>query len=351
MFFLNPPTTEKGFGKVRVEPTEAHGIAKITYATWFPYWIKFHARWLFDRFMRGQAGRILRAMEQTPDIVWDFDNAYQYIDLSVFGGRLNIFHLMDRPLPRLGTKRADIVFSVAASFVEHAGGDPARAHIIPHGLRQEYVDHAQRIALVPPPAERLGRRPRAGYLGNLDSVAIDWPVIRRMVDANPDIDFVFIGPSASAAQLSSPAAVDYLRSRTNCFLPGAATADEILAQSAEIDLWFICYDVEHPAGAGINSHKILEFLATGKAVLSNRFLAYEGSDLLYMMPGVSNDDMPRQLRALIGRLEDINSAEMQKRRAVFALQHDYSGQLRKIDAILTEIETGGAQEQRQVGER
>jgi hypothetical protein len=342
VFFINPPTKEKKFRKVRVEPTEVPAIDKVSYATWFPYRLKFHARALFDRLMRIQAKRILRALGRTPDIVWDFDNAYQFSDLSVFGGKLNIFHLMDGPPPGLGSKRADIVLSIAASFVERAGGDPAHTHIVAHGLRQEYVDHARQILLASAPAEAHGRRPCVGYLGNLDHPAIDWPVIRCMVDAHPEIDFVFIGPHSVSGPLSAQSAVEYLSSRANCVLVGAATADEILARSADIDLWLICYDVGHPADAGINSHKIMELLATGKAILSNRFIAYADSDLMYMMPGAANDDMPRQLSDLIHRLDDINAPELQKRRATFALQHSYHAQLRKIDAILMEAETNHA---------
>ena len=113
VYFLEPPNTGRGAG-VTVSSV-APGISVVRYKTFFPYALKFRSRGLFNLLMRRQAHLIRRAIGKPIDLVWDFDNAYQFSDVRVFGAPRAIFHLMDAAVAGMkGDKNADIVLSVSA---------------------------------------------------------------------------------------------------------------------------------------------------------------------------------------------------------------------------------------------
>ena len=114
------------------------------------------------------------------------------------------------------------------------------------------------------------------------------------MEQHQEADFWFIGPyrepdTDGQAQGSAP--VYALREIPNCQLTGLMTLHQILEEAPSIDIWLACYDPAKSVRAGTNSHKILEYLATGRAVLSNRFEAMAGSDLVCMPDGVSSEQL------------------------------------------------------------
>lgn len=329
VFFFNPPRLDGPSGRIAIAPTDIAGVNQVSYRTFFPYGLKFRFRPVFDRLMRVQARRLMRATGVTPDIVWDFDNAFQYADLAAFGAKLAIFHPVDSLPAAGGHKNADVVLSVSPLFVARTGIAPEHGHVIPHGLGPDYAAYGRQRLEDGDSIAPDTRRPRVGYVGNLNHVGVDWPTLLAVIRENPGIDFVFYGP------YSAPAVpVEDLRACPNCDLRGARPAREILREAGGFDAWLICYDRALTADGAINSHKILEYLATGKTIIANRIDSYDGSPLVAMCRDERNRDYPALFRSVMASLDVWNAAAKRRARISFALEHEYSRHLGTIAQIL-----------------
>jgi len=328
--FLEPPNGRGRPGVISIEETDAPGIERVSHTPLVPYELKFHARSVFDWAMRLQARRIAAQLGGRPDVVWDFDNSYQFSDLSAFGAPLRIFHTVDNPAQgRSSAKGANLVLSVSQAFLDRLA--PVQGHVIPHALSAFHMAHARDVAHNPQRAARPGRPLRVGYVGNLEHIGVDWPTILTMVQENPGARFRFTGPTAPDA--SSRVPLPELRACGNVELTGPQTAQQVLACADEIDIWLVCYDGAKTVDGAINSHKILEYLATGNPVVCNRVAAYADCDLVEMSTELSNGEMPALLRSAIARLPVLHSPAARRRRAQFAAGFSYADNLRRIDTL------------------
>ncbi len=61
-----------------------------------------------------------------------------------------------------------------------------------------------------------------------------------------------------------------------------------------MDAFLVCYDVEKDQSKGTNYHKIIEYLSTGKVIVSNNVTTYAGrEELVQMIAGrQSNAELP-----------------------------------------------------------
>jgi hypothetical protein len=84
-----------------------------------------------------------------------------------------------------------------------------------------------------------------------------------------------------------------------------------------------------------NSHKILEYLSTGKVVVSSRISTYEKQPELLRMPESDDDSgLPALLQDTLARLPEFNSERLQSLRRTFALENTYAKQLDRIESRL-----------------
>ncbi len=338
VFFVEPPVQTGRYGQIDVVPTGVSNIARVQYRPFFPYKLKFRSRWLFNKLMRLQARRLIEKIGDVPDIVWDFDNSFQFSDLTAFDASLSIFHPVDSFKLGLGSKSADIVLSCTPEYAAMSGVSSDRLLIVPHGLRQEYASHAARLIgslgdLTTPLIKEAPRRQRVGYVGNLLHPGIDWETMLLMMQAYPGVDFIFFGPFAQKSGGSSPIPLGRLKEQPNCTLRGLATPDQILQEASDIDVWLMCYDIRKTLEGSISSHKVLEYLASGRAVLTNHMPSYRDAALAIMPPGDDNSPMVEMLGQILAD-SDLNAPDQQRRRAAFALSHTYASHLRRIDDFL-----------------
>lgn len=329
--FVDPPVNLGRSGKTEVTPTDVPNIISLRYQTFFPYRIKFHARWAFDSMMRRQA-RLLVAAAGQPDLVWDFDNAYQFRDLRAFRAGTTLFHLVDDiRQPGLGDKRADHFFYLHPSFCTRAGGRLCPDHEIGHGLGKLYAAAARRQG----PDARQPGVPHVGYVGNLSASWLDWSEIVRMVDRHPEARFTFWGPLPTR-EATDPALTDLI-SRPGTRFPGLATQAAILAGADEIDVWLVPFRPERLPGGALNSHKILEYLSTGRAVVMNWLEAYDSNPLVDMLPTPESTGLADLLDRVLSDLGRVNAPDMMARRRGFALDSTYDRHLARVLSLVEPI--------------
>lgn len=352
VFFLNPPRQDRGKAGVTVTPSGIHeNLLFIEHGLWFPYNLKFHLIRLFHFLMRGQVKKILAAIGEPVDIVWSFDLGNLY-PLGFFGKRpLKIFHPMDEPLNQVAidsARGASVVFSVTREILEKYHAYDVPRQMINHGLPQEFLEgngHASMAADGPTPGYSTHAGVRACLSGNLLRPDIDREVLLEIVAGNPDVQFEFLGSYASSQTniggSEDSAATTFIRTlqaNSNVRLHGVVDTRTLAAMIREMDLFLICYDVKKDQSRGTNYHKIMEYLSTGKVIVSNNVTTYAGMPELVQM--VEEREHNRQLPALFRRVAQglamANSSELQQKRRAFAEDNTYLKQLDRIEKFLEE---------------
>ena len=341
VYFLDPPCHGLR-DAVEIRPAgDAANVTIVRYRPSFPFAIRFHARPIFDALMRLQIGRIRRAIGRPIDVVWCFDfNLFS--NLRAFGAPVAVYHPVDpiqEPHQVRPARTADIVLGVSEDILR-----PFRALDVPvvclgHGLARDFVAAYENRPGDAPTIDARGG-PQIGYFGNLLRLPLNRPLWRELVGAHPDATFHFWGPyqpsdGAPWPSTEASAFIEFLQRAPNVRLHGALATSALARAIQTIDVFVISYALHPTESDRSNSHKLLEYLSTGKVVVASRFSAYENFPDLLQMPADGDD---RQLPAILARvLADLpryNAPERQAQRRAFALQHTYEAHVARVERAI-----------------
>jgi glycosyltransferase involved in cell wall biosynthesis len=339
VIFLDPPdATLSGISIARADRYD--GIKVIRYRQSAPLFLRFHSRRLFDFIQRSQVEEILGRVGGI-DVVWCFDfNTFS--DLGVFKAPTKIFHPVDPvsdPRHVQIARSADVVFSVSDRILASFSKTGVPQYLIDHGLGSEFAEQARHTKSRA--TDRPGR-PRVGYAGNLARPPLNRTVIERMVAENADAEFHFWGPHTvlPGASLSFTeevrSFVEFLQASPNATLHGHVSSEKMSVAMQEMDCFILSYTLNATESDRSNSHKILEYLSTGKVVVSSRIDRYvEHRELIRMAPSDDDSVLPAILADTLSQLGEWNASELQKRRRELALDNTYEKQTDRIrDRIL-----------------
>jgi hypothetical protein len=328
--FIDPPTDLGKVGRVELEETDFPGVSVLRYQTFFPYILKFRSRTIFNYLMRRQAQRIT-ARTGRPDLVWDFDNAYQFADLTPFGAKRSLFHLVDDAAKNdLGTKNADHTFYLHESFCRHTGGKPKPECLVGHGLGKAHELAALNLRLKQNDVDQRAS-PHIGFVGNLAANWVDWAAVSEMLHRHPEALFTFWGPLPDMG--NADVGLQEIISNTHARFPGLTPPDRIIEDSKSVDAWLIPFCSDKLLGGAIDSHKILEYLSTGKAIVMSWLEAYKDNQLVYMLPSSDSVGLADLLDNVLRDLPNVNSIENMKRRSAYALERTYDRHLEQIFTV------------------
>ena len=101
-----------------------------------------------------------------------------------------------------------------------------------------------------------------------------------------------------------------------------------------MDCFLICYDIEKDQSKGTNYHKVLEYLAAGKVIVSNNITTYAGTGLVEMPQERHNQNLPHLFGQVIKNLEVHNRSEKQQERIAYAREHTYLNNVRTIEHFI-----------------
>ena len=316
VYFLDPP--EQGATDLResVQITPS-GISEnlffIKHKLWFPYKLKFHAMPLFHWGMRIQLKKILKAIGRPVDTVWSFDLG-NLTPLTFFDDRVyKVFHPVDEPLQPVAieaARGADIIFSVTREILEKYQGYPAPKHFVNHGVSDEFLRQQPNAAMPEhtDPSHPPARGPiRVGMAGNLLRGDLDRPTFLQIIKENPEAIFECWGGYSSAQSNiggnSDPATTAFitdLQAQPNVVLHGAVPVAKLAESIRHMDAFLICYDINKDQSKGTNYHKIMEYLSTGKVVISNNVTTYH--DLPGLIEMTTERDHNRSLPQLFKKI-------------------------------------------------
>ncbi len=338
VYFLEPPR-ERRAGGIELRPAvDAANVTIVRYHPGVPFALRFHARPVFDAVMRWRIGAIRRAIGGSIDVVWCFDfNLFS--DLRAFGAPVALYHPVDpiqEPHQIRPARTADVVLGVSEEILRPFRMFDAPVVCLGHGLAHDFVAAYDDRPRGEVEIARVGR-PRVGYFGNLLRAPLNRPLWRQLVTGNPDVTFEFWGPyiPSDGAGWPSPETsefVAFLQAAPNVRLHGAVPTAELARAVQDIDVFVISYALHPTESDRSNSHKILEYLSTGKVVVASRFSAYDRHPDLLEMP-VDGDDrhLPEILETVLSDLPRYNAPERQERRRAFALEHTYDAHVARIE--------------------
>ena len=182
---------------------------------------------------------------------------------------------------------------------------------------------------------------KIGYVGNLLRAAINVDIARKIILDHPDKEFHFWGPTSLDENNVSPAELqidaelmsflDFLHTQENVFLHGVTIQEELAKDLFKMDLFLFLYSASKDINEASNSHKLIEYLSTGKVVVSTFVSNYSGTNLLEM---TEDQKLPVLFKKVTNDLEQFNAIDKQKQRIKFALDNTYSNQINRIQSFI-----------------
>lgn len=335
VYFLAPPDVP-GPSYISISGSEIQNLSIIRHGLSFPYNLKFHWPAVFHWFMKTHVKKIVEQIGKPIHIVWSFDLGWLY-PFRLFPKSLKVFHPVDEPLNptaiRSGTG-AQVIFSVTNEILDKYSHLRVPRYFINHGISQNFLEHH--------PAEPK-KNLHVGLSGNLLRPDIDRSTLLTIIEQHPNIIFDCFGSFESKQSNiggdSDPDTVqfiDALKTAKNVVLHGVVSTGELPQRYATVDAWLICYDVLKDQSKGTNYHKVMEFISTGKPIISNNITTYEGrNDLVQMVHSrIDNKELPELFHNIISHLHLHSTASLQQLRKEFAAENTYTKQIERISDIL-----------------
>ncbi|MBU88326.1 MAG: glycosyl transferase family 1 [Chloroflexi bacterium] len=331
VFFLNPPNLFKSL-KIDITIID-NNLKTIDYKPFFrgSNRLPIVFRKIFHKVL---ANKIINSIDLSIDIVWSFDpSSFQY--LNAFGAQLNIFHPVDIHRPRFEraiAKHVDLILSTSDRILERYKKVNKPKFKINHGLSYYFLSSESNNNYFIKRPDQIN----VGYVGNLHYRFLDIPLLKNIINLNPDIHFYFIGPyekSNIGEKELNTEFVEWLKNLNNTYLIGSVASADLPSYLEKFDLFLMCYTGDYNITEMANPHKILEFLSTGKVVVTHYIDEYKNHDGIICM-SKKNSDLPKLFSKVVNNLDAYNSNQKAEERISFAKNNTYNRQLNRIESII-----------------
>jgi glycosyltransferase involved in cell wall biosynthesis len=349
VFFVNPPRQLNGSGLAVIKEVREGGNLVIVDTNVVPgsLFLRHKLFFLYKGINRRYIRAIKKAIAAKVDQVWSF-NPNVYIDLRHFGAEKSIlllydFYQGDHIFKAAGS--ADALISVSQVILEHYKETPPPKLLVQHGLGQSFAGKALEKLKKAEFEIQKGDKIKIGYTGNLLRAGMNTIIARQIIERHPEIAFHFWGPysmqdnnvNAVGGSIAEELAsfIDFLQRQRHVVLHGVVEQKALAEGIFEMDAFLFLYSPRTEVNAASNSHKLLEYLSTGKSIISTQVSNYAGMDLLIMSNLHEEDSLPELFSKVIKDLPRYNSKERQLARMNFALDNIYSRQVERIQQFIT----------------
>ena len=332
VFFLNPPKLGSPLIKI-VEKEE--NIFVTDYCPIFRG-RKYLPRRLFNQLVRIQA-YLLQLKIGRIDILWSFSTSY-FVNLRWFKADYYIFHPVDQINSRKIVKSigasADIILSCSDYILNEAREIIKPKFLIPHGLSPSFVDFNFEL-------DTDNTSPQVCYIGNLFIENLNRSLLKQLIQGYRNHTFHFIGAfkredSNVSGWINEESLdfVEFLMNQPNVTCHGVVASESIPERIKKMDVFLVCYkqSVENRIS---NSHKILEYLSTGKAIISSPVEHYRDYKLIQMCE--DDETFVKTYNHVLNNLAQYNAKENQIERRDFSLKHSYHSNLLIIEEKLSAL--------------
>ncbi len=324
VYFLNPPTHKFNLQRVAENlivfdhKSTFRGLSKMP---------SMFSAWLIKK----EVEKLEKFCKATFDIIWNFTSS-SFFNLNLLKNKLRISHIVDLSEDKnikLLNKTADLCLSVSNSIFERQNKFNQNAYNIGHG----YANFTSpKSIIIPHSPYKL----KVGYIGNLLIKYLDWKLIYTLVKENPYVGFYFAG-SFTQSNLSKDNDKSTFLIKTmnasNTFFLGSIKTTQIISFLKKMDVLLLVYNVEEHKKQLENSHKILEYLASGKVIVASWTEEYkEKRELLEMVK--EKNSFSSIFQHVINNIQHYNASEKQLIRAQYANRNTYKLKLEEITELL-----------------
>lgn len=290
VYFLEPtePSWKWNQSSFSVTPSDAKGVQLVQQQINVPYNLKFHLKGIFDCFIKRHIKHLEKQLGPF-DLVWSFDLT-NTMPICFFSKPVRkIFFAADWPQTPDAVKAghgADLLVSVAQEILEQYPNLPnTKKILIDHGVAECFIEEGKK------PFIKTDEIIRIGMSGNFLRPDIDRSVLLEIINTHTNVHFEFFGAYefknsnlGGSADADTLAFIDALQNAPNIILHGVIHPEQLAKELRRMDGFLICYDVAKDQSKGTNYHKVMEYLAYGRPVVSNYVSRYASDTNDFIMP-------------------------------------------------------------------
>lgn len=312
VYFLNPPTGVWSIQKIKY--SNVWSVSYPSFISGLRYWPTFIQKY----FIKRKYSELQNRLQVTFDCIWSFDNSVFY-DFSFLPKHVfTITHVMDYSQNfqlSKAARTAKLCMGVSQNIVDLLTPFNPNTFLMPHGIA---IDRAQRIDVELPGTHKV----KALFAGNLDRKHFDKDILLTLAKKHPEVDFIFYGSGGK----------DWER-LPNTFYPGIVESELLLNYLTKADVLLLPYKFEGYEKELTNSHKVFDYLRSGKVIVSSYLEDY--ADKKYLLEMGSNlAEFHKVFSQVAANLEVYNSAAKRKIRIEYASHNSYGKRITEIDDLI-----------------
>lgn len=334
VYYIEGPNSDMSLskGEVRIFSTEHPNVYFVKHRLSFPLFVKFKLPGLYNFLITRHVKKLIGKLPHKVDAVISFDIS-NTLPLPAFGNCAKILIAADDSKDKVAVEAAvgaSAVLSIAKEYLVKYEGCGIPLYNLGHGVASYFIN--DKID------ETVNGQLQIGMSGNFLRRDLDRETMLRIFIENPEIVFNLWGSYEYAnSNLSSDNDADTLRfidtvkKCGNVRLHGQVLPRVLAEELKKMDGFLICYDIDKDQSGGTNYHKVLEYLATGKVIVSNNITTYDTADRLIEMPAERNNlKLPALFKEVVANINKYNAVSQQQKRITYAKDHSYVSNLQKI---------------------
>ena len=339
VWFICGPKEQMGTGNTVTGVEGSDGLRLVKYKIPLPSVLKF--KWpsaykqVTERKLRSMVKKLI------PKIDWCIDfGCYQFFDSLNFveATRKIYFPVDDFSHLKLTSRGAEKILSVSINIVDKFRKEGLECEFINHGLAEEFERPAKVKMQEKDFSNHNHDRLQFAYSGNLFLRFMDIPVLKDIIATNPSVDFHFFGGgSFDQRNMVHADWNSFLSAASNVKVHGFLPAEKLANAYKEMDGFLLCYKPDYKDYHAENSHKVFEYLSTGKVMVSTYLSIYEGNELINMSPKDLNEELNGVFKETVARIDEYNSASLQCKRVALAIDNTYRRQLERIEQLFEKV--------------
>ena len=335
VWFISAPEEKMGSAYSISALEEMPTLKFIHYKILLPEIFKFKLPGIYKRATEKKLKVLVEKMVGKVDLCIDFGCYLFFNDLSFIKADKKIyFPVDDYGDLKLTDRGADKILSVSTNIVNKFNSAGLNCFFINHGLAATFAEKATSLLAVISSGNYKNRPLKFGYSGNLFIRFLDIPVLQTVITNHHDIEFHFFGnASFDPSDHKHAAWFRFLNSAPNVKLHGFLSPEKLSDAYEKMDGFLLCYKPDYKDYHAENSHKVFEYLSTGKVIVSTHLSLYTDTDLISMSPKDANHLFPVVFKKVAQQIENYNSEEMQQKRIAAALDNTYAKQIERIEKL------------------